>query len=250
MIPRKQDIAERFARSISTYETAGVVQREISEQLISLIEPIECGTVLEIGCGTGLLSSLLVERLRGCRFIYNDLSPEMERPLRQKVGTSGFFLPGDAERIDWPMECSVIASASCIQWWEDPLSFFSKSYDALMLGGQLVFSTFLPDNLGELSAVTGVGLHYPDSEEIESGLQRAGFRDIQLQQYRRSLYFPTLIELLRHLRNTGTNSLGSGGLLTPRRLGAMEQTYRENLNLSQCASLPLTYVGLLGFGHR
>ena len=49
MIPRKQDIAERFARSISTYETAGVVQREISEQLISLIEPIECGTVLEIG---------------------------------------------------------------------------------------------------------------------------------------------------------------------------------------------------------
>ena len=250
MIPHKQDIAERFARSISTYEMAGVVQREISEQLIRLVEPIERGTVLEIGCGTGLLSSLLVERLRGCRFIYNDLSPEMERPLRQKVGTSGLFLPGDAERIDWPRECGVIASASCIQWWEDPLSFFSQSYAALRQGGQLVFSTFLPENLGELSAVTGVGLDYPDSEEIERGLQRAGFRDIQLQQYRRSLYFPTLIELLRHLRNTGTNSLGSKGLWTPRRLEAMEQAYRENLNLSQSAPLPLTYVGVLGYGRR
>lgn len=250
MIPRKQDIADRFARSISTYETAGVIQREISEQLIKLIEPIECGTVLEIGCGTGLLSSLLVERLRGCRFIYNDLSSEMERPLRQKVGTSGLFLPGDAERIDWPRECSVIASASCIQWWEDPLSFFPKSYAALRQGGQLVFSTFLPGNLVELSAVTGVGLDYPDSEEISRSLQSAGFRDLQLQQYRRVLYFPTLIELLRHLRDTGTNSLSSNGLWTPRRLGAMEQAYRENLNLSQSASLPLTYVGILGYGRR
>lgn len=250
MIPRKQDIADRFARSISTYEMAGVVQREISEQLIRLVEPIESGTVLEIGCGTGLLSSLLVERLRGCRFIYNDLSPEMERPLRQKVGTSGLFLPGDAERINWPRECSVIASASCIQWWEDPLSFFPKSYDALTLGGQLVFSTFLPDNLSELNKVTGVGLDYPDFEKIEKSLQSAGFRNIRLQQYQRVLYFPTLIELLRHLHNTGTNSLGSGGLLTPRRLGAMERTYRENLNLSQCASLPLTYVGVLGYGRR
>lgn len=250
MIPRKQDIAERFARSISTYETAGVVQREISEQLIRLIEPIESGTVLEIGCGTGLLSSLLVERLRGCHFIYNDLSSDMERPLRQKVGSSGLFLPGDAERIDWPMECSVIASASCIQWWEDPLSFFPKSYDALKQGGQLIFSTFLPENLSELSAVTGVGLDYPDSEEIRGSLESAGFRDIRLQQYQRVLYFPTLIELLRHLRDTGTNSLGSKGLWTPRRLEAMEQTYRENLNLSQSASLPLTYVGVLGYGRR
>ncbi len=247
---RKQNIANHFSRCIPTYESGGKVQRSIAEELVQMLEPIECGTVLEIGCGTGLLSGLLRARLPYCHLVCNDLSPDMETPLREKVGDNALFLPGDAEVIDWPGECDVVASASCIQWWEDPLAFFPKAYKTLADGGQLLFSTFLPGNLQELTAVTGAGLRYPSHRAIERAMEETGFEEIRLIEQRRTLHFPTLIRLLSHLRDTGTNSLSSGGLWTPLRLVELERSYRHNLHLPPEAPLPLTYVGLRGSGWR
>lgn len=247
---RKQNIANHFSRCIPTYEADGEIQRDIAEELVEMLELIERVTVLEIGCGTGLLSGLLRAKLPRCHLICNDLSPEMETPLREKVGADALFLPGDAEVMDWPGQCEVVASSSCIQWWEDPLSFFPKAYEALADGGQLIFSTFLPGNLQELTAVTGAGLRYPSRYEIERAMEETGFEEIRLVEQCRTLHFPTLIRLLSHLRDTGTNSLSTGGLWTPCRLVELERSYRNNLHLSPEDPLPLTYLGLRGSGWR
>lgn len=250
MSEEKALVRGHFARSRMTYDRSAVAQEEIARRLGGMIDPIVGGTVLEIGCGTGFLSALLVERLPGCHFVFNDLSPAMEEPLRMKVGALGDFLPGDAELLPWPSDCRLVASASCIQWWQDPTSFYRKAFEALSRGGRVLFSTFLPDNLHELRAVTGVGLKYLDRAEIEEAVRSAGFREVRLEEYRRTLHFPTLTELLRHLKQTGTNGITSEGPWTAGRLRALEQEYRERLRLSSTDDLPLTYVGLLGRGRR
>lgn len=247
----KAIIARHFARSRDTYDTEAVVQEEIARQLCQMVTPThDKGTVLEVGCGTGLLSRLLLDKLPESYFIFNDLSPEMEGALREKVGNEGDFLAGDAEAIPWARGCRLVVSASCIQWWSDPLGFFRKAMCALEDGGEVVFSTFLPDNLHELRAVSGVGLGYPSEEEIREGMVEAGLREVELRTYRRTLHFPTLTDLLRHLKRSGTNGVSTREVWTPGRVRTMEQHYRERLNLSSNTSLPLTYSGLLGRGRR
>ena len=72
----KELIKERFAGAISTYDRAAVAQRHIAERLAELMAPYapEGGTVFEAGCGTGIMSRLIMERLHPQRLYMVDLS--------------------------------------------------------------------------------------------------------------------------------------------------------------------------------
>lgn len=253
-IINKSLIRRRFGHSVAHYDHAALPQRQIADQLIEhfdedVIPPPE-GPLLEIGCGTGLLSRLLLQRFDdGHRpFIFNDLSPEVEPLLREKVGSRHTFLPGDAEQMEWPRPLALIASSSCIQWWDAPLSFIARSSLSLQSGGILLYSTFLPDNLSELRPVSGKGLNYPAPSEHKVALEAVGFRDIRIRETRITLTFDGIASLLRHLKFTGTNGIDQGrhtSFWTPDRLRRMEEDYRSINHLSTDDRLPLTYSALL-----
>lgn len=250
----KNLIRRRFGHSVPHYDQVATPQKLIAEQLIghypSDTPLLSEGCVFEVGCGTGILSELLVNRFDDGRrsFVFNDLSSEVERTLRIKVGARHTFSPGDAERMEWPQDTALIASSSCIQWWHAPLSFIAKGSLSLRSGGTLLYSTFLPDNLSELRNVTRRGLHYPTTAEHHIALQAVGFRDIELQTSKTTLTFDSIIPLLRHLKLTGTNGIdakGSQGFWSPERIERMETDYRSINALSPNAPLPLTYSAVL-----
>ena len=244
-------IRSRFGRAWSSYDSEARFQKEMAGCLITLYRGDAKGAerVLELGCGTGLLSEKLIAALPpGSLFTFNDLSPEVLPYLSERTGTGHHLLMGDAETIEWGGPYTLITSNASIQWWRDPVSFFTKSSAHLERGrGQILLGTFLPDNFHELSAVTGRSLSYPTREEIREVLSQCGFTDVLMEEKRETFRFPSVTELLRHIQKTGTGGLSpeQNGIWTPARLARLEADLRHSGGLTPDDPLPLTYSALL-----
>lgn len=194
----KDCTATRFALRAGSYEQAAVAQAQIVEHLLTLI-PSEAGRVLEVGCGTGMLTRQLAPGRNVADLEMWDLTNASE------LGRYGTVRQGDAEVLIASVAdgaFDTIVSASTMQWFNSPKRFIRQCKRALRSGGRLVFSAFGPDNLREVAAVTGVSL-----PSYNAGQWRACGLDA-VEEQRITLRFDTAADLFRHLRATGVNSLG------------------------------------------
>lgn len=199
----KRLIAERFAQARNTYNREAKVQGEVAAKMLRLLLPHcreEHGRqVVEIGCGTGVYSRMLLQQLHPHRLWLNDLCPEMEECVSDLPAR---FLAGDAEGLPLPCDTRLITSCSTLQWFVHPEAFFRHCYEALTSEGLLAFSTFGPDNLIEIKQLTGNGLTYPSLSELTEMLA-PHFRLLHAEEERATLCFEHPTAVLKHLKETG-----------------------------------------------
>jgi len=210
----KARVARQFARSTPTYDQTAVVQREMAGHLVEDIarvvgdEPLP--HALELWCGTGLLTDLLVGRFGIRRLILNDLVTDYaavaDRVRAQASGLKVSFLPGDMETVDFPAPQDLVASNAVLQWAADPGALVVKMMAALKPGGVLGLSTFGPSNLKEIRRLTGLSLPYFSLDAIREVLSGRG-AVIEHREEVRTLSFESAHDLLRHLKQTGVNGL-------------------------------------------
>ena len=223
----KQQIALRFAKARDTYSQAACAQRQVADKMLGLVEEALTYTrrntptgvkqclpaggdkelsVVEIGCGTGIYSELLLHRLHPSQMLLVDLCPEME-PLIRALTTrhpevEATFMAADAEQMDLPTGIQLITSCSTVQWFEAPQAFVKRCAQSLAPEGVLAFSTFGPDNLQEISTLTGHGLYYPTLAEWHT-MMPPTLHLHHAEEERITLWFPSPIEVLKHLKETG-----------------------------------------------
>ena len=204
----KRLIAEHFAKARNSYNHAALAQQQIARHMTDLLCRFlprqEADSMLEIGCGTGIYSRMLLQTFHPRKLWLNDLCTEMEDCLGDLLSPDApaCFLPGDAESMDFPSGIQLITSCSTLQWFNEPEAFFAKCHTALAPGGVLAVSTFGPRNLHEIRHITGNGLHYPTLDELCRMLP-AGLRLLHAEEDVVPLAFPTPVEVLKHLRQTG-----------------------------------------------
>ena len=209
MIIDKSLVAARFEKSIPTYDDEAVVQRSVAHKLASLLEAclrLPAGRLLEIGCGTGFLSRELLQRLRPKQMTLNDLCPAMKERVKDILSPSVRFESGDAETHPFGSGWDVIASSSAVQWLPSPSRFAERCHELLVDGGCLAFSAYGPENLREITGLTGVGLSYPGVKEWGQMLG-AGWRMAQAFDETVRLTFGTPVDVLRHLQRTGVTGV-------------------------------------------
>ena len=146
----KNRVADRFKASAATYEHKAIVQKEISRQLVAIVDRYGVAgwrRVLEIGCCTGVLTEFLCRRERIDRLFVNDLVPELcnytERRVAASVG-SVKSISGDIEQAILPQHLDLVVSSSTFQWMADLPELMKKIAAALNHGGHLAFSIFGP----------------------------------------------------------------------------------------------------------
>ena len=103
------------------------------------------GVTLEVGCGSGRLSSSLA--IRGYRTIGLDFSLPALAAARQNYsasGASGFFVAGDAMRLPFPQATfDVVLSTGLLEHFTDPLPIVVEMVRTLRPGG-LFYSDIVP----------------------------------------------------------------------------------------------------------
>lgn len=201
---RKQAIARHFSQA-SQYDNHAHIQQQVCAELISRITRKQHDSVLEVGAGTGQLTQLLAAYVKSARWVINELS-ERQATYLQKMLPQAKILIGDAETMDLGGEYSLVISANAIQWFDNPLSFIAQSASRLKPNGQLLLSTFTPDNFLQIKTLTRQGLHYPDISEWQSALDQAGFQHIRLSTQRFNVPFARPYDVLKHMKMTGVST--------------------------------------------
>lgn len=127
-------------------------------------------SVLELGCGSGMLSSLLqnrFQRIIGYLMICAMCRPNWLKNCRNPL----IFYCGDAEHF-LLQQFDLIASASAVQWFHQPDAFIAHCKTGLKTNGLLAVATFGEDNLKEVRQITNIGLNYPTLSQWQTWLAK------------------------------------------------------------------------------
>jgi len=203
-------VSRRFAGSIDSYPANAVVQGETAHGLIAALKA-ESGSsfdaVFEVGCGTGLLTALIASELQYRKLTVNDLVPDCRRSIAKITDCE--FIAGDIETItELPRPVDLVISNATFQWLTGPEAAFARFAGILPSGGVLAFSTFGPENLREIAAITGHSLVYRSIPDIRKMLA-ADFEIKTIAEQSRSMVFNAPLEVLEHLRKTGVTGVSS-----------------------------------------
>ncbi|MHC1751730.1 methyltransferase domain-containing protein [Humidesulfovibrio sp.] len=128
-LSRVELVARRFGARAAHYDEHALLQREAAANLVAFIEEtgglgpdLKPGLVVEIGCGTGLLSERLAP-LAG-RYLATDIAPEMLERCRQRLGQlpQASFAVADGESITFDEPPAAIVTNLAAQWFVDPVA--------------------------------------------------------------------------------------------------------------------------------
>lgn len=125
-ISRSELVAKRFGARAAQYDEHALLQRESATRLAAFIKangglPAK-GLVAEIGCGTGLLASLLAHTAE--RYLATDIAPEMLARCTERLGHMPqlSFCVQDGESAQFAEPPAAVVSNLAAQWFQNPVA--------------------------------------------------------------------------------------------------------------------------------
>lgn len=224
----KKLIKKRFSKILDSYSKEAIPQNLVSKELFRKWASIDIQSnksILEIGCGTGFLTKLYAGLIKPSQLVLNDLC-KMNFTL-DNVDYS--FVEGDAEEYVANTNCrfDYILSASAIQWFENIPALFQNFKRILNKGGYLILSTFGNRNFEEIESLTHNSLKYLSIQNLKEYLDN-DFDVFYLDEKIIKMDFETPMEVLKHLRLTGVNSLRPTNHWTKSNLNSFIDNYPKN----------------------
>ena len=239
-----QSVAKSFGGAFESYNSHADVQRKVAKRLAEIVADYTAGAsvenLLEIGVGTGFLTKEIAKKLNAKQWHLNDLSTSAADYVGDILGGASNFIAGDILLQKLPKNLDLIVSASCFQWLENLEALFKKLACNADGGALLAFSTFLPNNLCELRALSGKGLKYFDALEIARMLELCGFEILHSESEVITLEFDTPLAVLKHLKSSGVCG-GFAEFWTPQKLKKFSREYSARFSNAE-GKVTLTYA--------
>lgn len=257
----KRLIRESFDRAAAGYDEVALLQQEVGQRLLERLDLIKLQPerIVDIGAGTGELSSALGKRYKGCEVINLDLAPNMLKQARKRQGVMDKlfgkqrFICADAEQL--PLadnSVDMVFSNFAIQWCSDLDLAFGEFQRILKPGGLLLFTTFGPDTLKELRQAWRAvdnDVHvnsFIDMHDIGDALLRARLADPVMDTEHLTLTYKDGMGVMHDLKAMGAHNITSGrnhGLTGKQKLKQMLTAYEQFRSDGQ---LPATYEVVYG----
>ncbi len=239
------------AADLLAYTRASLEPAPGRGQAVNGIEPAPKGgpalKILEPGCGTGLYTRMLLDAFRCASVFGVDISEAMVRVAKRGIDDPrARFAVADAEEIATG-SYGLVTSNAVFQWFLSLPRTLVRMASLLADGGLLTFSFFGPETFaelddalrataeghGRLGAAAGrnapgfvAATAFHSREEISDALS-AAFPRWEIAERRYHQEFPTLADLLRSIRHTGTRGGGARESWSPGKLARVEEAYRE-----------------------
>ena len=229
----KKQIAGSFSRHSSSYDQYAQLQKISAEFLLAYIErlrpDLRKGPVLEVGCGSGLLSDILAALFADRQLYLLDMAPGMLRACRNRLEESGHdlarvhFLEMDAETITPREQYALIVSGLTVQWYNRIRESMVRLFDSLLPGGSLIFS-FLGEGSfpewAEQCARSGVPctMNPLPAEGIMADIFQGRASTMEHWQRDITLTYPSARDFFISVKRTGAGVNVAGKTLTVREL--------------------------------
>ncbi len=220
----KNLVKKRFARKLKTYNDNAKIQKQMAEKLLSFLSENEYNSILEIGCGTGILTKYLIDNIQFKTYHANDIVNECEDYIYNLNPNIKFFC-GDIENCIKTscQKYDLIISNAAFQWIQDFPDFIKALALKLNPNGTILFSTFGKENFREINFVLGKSLNYYSEKDLIEILKE--FSPI-IEEEIRILSFKTPKDVLKHIQKTGVNAI-SQEIWTKKDLQNFESCYNN-----------------------
>ena len=211
---KKDLIHSRFKKHLKDYDKNAKVQKLMAGKLITLCNKKKYKNILEIGCGTGLLSKEIVKNIEFENYTAIDIVEDCE-PFIKNIDERIKFVCGDVENFT-PLRHSVplppqggqimpdlIISNAALQWTNNFEDTVNNLKSILAPKGELIFSTFGKENFREIFYIMGTSLKYYSENELKEMFKEA----VIYPQEIHIMSFKEPKDVLKHLQLTGVNGI-------------------------------------------
>jgi malonyl-CoA O-methyltransferase len=257
-------ITNNFSNNALHYDQFASAQKFAAEHLDNLIannsNQISPQRILEIGCGTGLLSQHLVNRFPNSIIEFLDPAKNMiatcketlyKNDLYESIPNNHFFIENTIEsylneKEFADKEYSLIVSSFTLHWLSDFSTILNKLIDRLQIGGQIIFSLPTNKSFPEWKAICQdlnlgfTGNQLPNVTQLNALTARRQI-NMELNEYSISSSFSTALEFFQEIKYLGAATTINFNLpkanLTNRRLSIKDfrQIVRTWNQKSQCS---------------
>ncbi len=212
----KKRVECRFGTPCSNSDSVAIVREKIASTLMQLYakasgfreDEMLHGDILEIGCGKGFFTKQYTHRIASG---YTHRLWDIAAVDTESYAPMARFKQCDAELAirKYPSRSlAYIFSESTIQWFNSPASFLRECERVLIPGGYLVVSSYVRNNLNEISQIIGHGLDLPSASGWQAMIPE-GFIIYVCQASTLILDFDSPRQVLEHIRNSGANALAT-----------------------------------------
>lgn len=209
---RSLKVLQAFSRAGESYNQYALVQNFAAQRLATKIltqEGSTLGTILEIGCGTGMLSQHLISHAD--HYVLTDFSFSLlQRAQEQVRGGHVSSLVVDGEHPCFSASFDVIVSNLALHWFQDPKSALGRLTACLKPGGRLYITTLGNNTFHEwrtahslIDAPCGI-LDFISFGQLKDWLPLSGFRQVEEEWVTTSP--SNALEFLRSLKAIGGRS--------------------------------------------
>lgn len=146
----KKDVIAAFSNASGHYDEFAAIPKLAAEKLTASLEPwldlVPRGPILEIGCGTGLVTERLLPFFPQKEFVISDISEEMLDTCKENMSSKGLLRDGirfrllDGEALNEKEKYAMVISGFTIQWFRDAMTGGYNMIDALLPAGILMIS--------------------------------------------------------------------------------------------------------------
>ncbi len=214
---RQARLRQRFDRAAGRYDDYAGIQREVTLRLLERLDLVRLdpGCVVDLGAGTGDGTAQLRQRYPQARILAVDFSHAMLQQGERR-GPADHSIVADAFRLPFaPATADLVFSSSTLQWCTPLAEALQEIGRVLRPGGLLMFSTYGPDTLCELSAAQrAAGLEggvnaFSDMHPIGDLLLEEGYQDPVLDVERLDASYASVRDLVLELKGIGSGRIDS-----------------------------------------
>jgi malonyl-CoA O-methyltransferase len=254
----QKSIAGRFSAAANTYNRHADVQSKAVSRLIRLLDrnPV-IKSILEIGCGTGILTAELADKFSSAQIYATDISRGMilESQKQLKSQQNIKWIAGDFRELSGLGKFDMVISSSSLHWITPLDTTFKKVLTLLKKNGIFAFSMMIKGTLAELHAARKrvvpskiVSRQLPAQEEVLNSLKRCGLKIIHKHSETCRVTFKSAAYLLKSLHEQGVTSGPFASGKTPlnrselERLVSYYNTHYKNRSGGVFATHEIMYV--------
>lgn len=233
----KDIIARNFGRSSGTYSSSSDIQKECASILLDRTECPGGAHILELGCGTGFYTELVLRKFEPVSLTALDISSRMVANAARQISDKKVrFLQGDAERMRELNMFELITSNCTLQWFSDLGKYFTGMSYSMRNDAHFSFSIYGPGTFRELGRVFDVyfgkkvplqAREFMALDELAQHLKDL-FKDVREEKKIFTVKYDRLLGLLRNIKHCGMRGKGlCEQYLTKGDLDRMEHIYKD-----------------------